>query len=497
MPSSCAAAGCRGNYRGEPYSRVVRFPKDEEKRQAWIDAMPNDPETLKHRKEIWICAAHFDCEWVNIRGGKYPAKPPSIFPGAPKSCLKQTRSTPRQTQAATSEVRGKRQQSLQEARDRITNFDNFVNNIKHHIENYSFIHNDNDFTMFMTDTMGRKVIQFLHFRNVESNFGFLKLISAEKNGFEVPKSKFSIQKDCLIHKWSDLKSIINVINDHDTSYVDHLNRALQELDLCDELLDSPNFQFIQDQLQLLLKPPSRRRYSKHTVIFALELLGVSPAAYRLVRNSKSMILPGEKFIRSLLSNTFQDENLSNIFENLQPQQRIVNILFDEVKLKQVTRYCGGHIMGYAENNSSELATSALVIELVCHYGGPRYIMRIYPVNRLKADQLRGMVLEAANAVVQKGGHPLSFICDNCPLNQKTYKELGGPGKVDLQPIGISVFMLYDYVHIFKNIRNNWYTEPSKELTFLMDGKEYVASWQDIVTLYDADKAQPVRLTNLR
>ena len=83
-----------------------------------------------------------------------------------------------------------------------------------------------------------------------------------------------------------------------------------------------------------------------------------------------MILPSERLIKSLLSNTFQDENLSDIFEILQPRQRIVNIIFDEVKLKQVTRYSGGYIMDYAEYKSSELATSALVTELVCHYCGP-------------------------------------------------------------------------------------------------------------------------------
>ena len=137
-----------------------------------------------------------------------------------------------------------------------------------------------------------------------------------------------------------------------------------------------------------------------------------------------------------------------------------------------------------------------MIELVCHYGGPKYIFRIYPVNKLNAQQLRPMLLEAANAVVQKGGHLLSMTCDNCTLNQATYKALGGPGKVDLQTIGISVFMLYDYVHIFKNVRNNWFTEPSKKLTFTVDGKEYLASWKDIETLYNVDKVMPVRLTKL-
>ena len=63
-------------------------------------------------------------------------------------------------------------------------------------------------------------------------------------------------------------------------------------------------------------------------------------------------------------------------------------------------------------------------------------------------------------------------------------------------MGLPMFLLYDYVHIFKNIRNNWYTELSKELIFTMDNKELLASWKDIETLYNADKAHSVRLTKL-
>ena len=40
------------------------------------------------------------------------------------------------------------------------------------------------------------------------------------------------------------------------------------------------------------------------------------------------------------------------------------------------------------------------------------------------------------------------------------------------------------------------TEPSKELTFNVDGIEYVAKWADIVILYEEDKQTPIRLTKL-
>ena len=86
-----------------------------------------------------------------------------------------------------------------------------------------------------------------------------------------------------------------------------------------------------------------------------------------------------------------------IFEKLKPQQRLVNILFDEVKLIQAMHFTGGHVLGYAnntsedlanDNNSVELASHALVIEITCHFGGPRYILRVLPVAKLKADSLK-------------------------------------------------------------------------------------------------------------
>ena len=197
-----------------------------------------------------------------------------------------------------------------------------------------------------------------------------------------------------------------------------------------------------------------------------------------------------------MSKSLSDSNLEKRFESLKPQQRLVNILFDEVKLKQAMRFTGGHVVGHAENNGNVLATSALVTEIVCHYGGPRKIMRIIPVSCLKAPQLKDVLLQTAQGVLEKGGKPISFISDNCPLNQATYNALGGPGYVHLPTLGISADLVYDYIHIFTNLRNSWIAELSKELSFSVDEKEYVAKWSDVEQLYEEDKKNPIRLTKL-
>ena len=89
-----------------------------------------------------------------------------------------------------------------------------------------------------------------------------------------------------------------------------------------------------------------------------------------------------------MSRSLQDSSLQAALAELKPEQRLVNILFDEVKLKSALRFSAGHIAWHAANKSEKLATSALAFELVCHYGGPRFVVRVVPVANLDARQLR-------------------------------------------------------------------------------------------------------------
>ena len=96
---------------------------------------------------------------------------------------------------------------------------------------------------------------------------------------------------------------------------------------------------------------------------------------------------------------------------------------------------------------------------MCHYGGPRFIVRVIPVANLNAGQLKEYLLEVITMVERSGCRPVSSVCDNCPLNQRIYKDLGVPGLVQVPIHTLQMYLVYDYVHIFINIRNEWITEP--------------------------------------
>ena len=217
------------------------------------------------------------------------------------------------------------------------------------------------------------------------------LANAEKDGIVVPKKEFPLQKNSLVSKWTQIDDIVNVVGRYDADNNDYLKNVLRSLDSMTDIYDSAYYQFLRGQLQLLLCVPNARRFDKQTLVIAAELYSISPAAYKMLRRSGVLALPCVTTMKRLLRGSFQDANLPPLFQKLKPQQRLVNLLFDEVKLTQTLRFSGGHILGYEQNGDNEvLATHALVLEIVCHHGGTRHILRVCPVAKLKSDDLKSI-----------------------------------------------------------------------------------------------------------
>ena len=50
-----------------------------------------------------------------------------------------------------------------------------------------------------------------------------------------------------------------------------------------------------------------------------------------------------------------------------------------------------------------------------------------------------------------------------------------------------MFLLFDFIHLVKNIRNNWLTEQSGELSFNHKDQSFTAKLEDLLSLYDLEK----------
>ena len=61
---------------------------------------------------------------------------------------------------------------------------------------------------------------------------------------------------------------------------------------------------------------------------------------------------------------------------------------------------------------------------------------------------------------------------------------------------LQMYLVYNYVHILKNIRTNCIRDPQHKLSFQLDGTEYKACWKDILHLYETDSKTQRRMTKL-
>ena len=79
------------------------------------------------------------------------------------------------------------------------------------------------------------------------------------------------------------------------------------------------------------------------------------------------------------------------------------------------------------------------------------------------------------------------------MNQSFFRKFD---RVDPWRTRDNMFLLFDFVHLLKNIRNNWITEATQELVFTRDGKEYTARWADLIKLQKLESSNLTKMSKL-
>ena len=102
---------------------------------------------------------------------------------------------------------------------------------------------------------------------------------------------------------------------------------------------------------------------------------------------------------------------------------------------------------------------------------------------------------SVDAITQAGGCVKALVCDGNRNNQAFFKLFGSNPERPWETQS-GIFLLFDYVHILKSIRNNWLTEATGELTFLHDGVTRTAKWRHLVQLYKLEAESLVKMSDL-
>ena len=158
-------------------------------------------------------------------------------------------------------------------------------------------------------------------------------------------------------------------------------------------------------------------------------------------------------------------------------------MFDEVYVKKALLFHGGSVFDKALNHPAMLAKSVLGVMVESLLGGPTFLSKMPPVTQLNSEFMLDEISKTIAAIEAVNGEVKVLICDNNRVNQKLFKIMDAVSdKPWLTKAGC--YLLFDFVHLLKSLRNNWLTERSKELLFYDNGVAKVAKWVHLETLFN-------------
>lgn len=448
---------------------VYRFPRDESDKQRWIDSLPNA--NFKWSKDSVVCEKHWPVGYAtkNAQGGHVrPVDPPSVF-DVPASCVPTPPPRLRST-GNTLSVRNSQPDELQKflQLDKFS-LDKFADEIRECDDVLHWQTND-EFCLQSRTRMG-------------SVHDFVLYVNRMTHEFEAYHLGVSVRVPFM------RTSVLNAMSE-----ATELVRFLRNFEC-----DSGRAAFCVRQLALL----SDKRFTAEDYAVALRLRSYGCAAYSAFR--ELVVLPGVRTMQRLVSSVNkvdEEQHLTRVLGSLTEQQRVCNLLVDEVYVQARLEYHGQVVYGEASNQAGEAARTVLTFMLACLCGGPHFCVRLLPISKLDSLLLRQQVEEICILVEKCGGTVISVVSDNNRTNRAAYallcdKEtkpwLGTSPACPSRPL----YLLSDPTHLLKSVRNSWITEEHKEIAYVADGRgSRVAKWAALEKLYDSqDKLfQQARLT---
>lgn len=480
MGKKCCVYGCKTNYSSEKGCNaerklsVYRFPKDENEKKAWISAIPNDK--LVVSKNTVVCELHWPSgfETISCRGKQRPKHPPSVWPNVPASQIPTPAPPPRTTVRSSCSHRNTEQ-------DELTAF-LLSDTVTFHDLQEQLLSNKKELSIPMIAFMDSGILNIQSKKYFNGVPLFLVKIFEDQTfenlhlGVRCTAASLSKNRITTLKTWSALEENIRYLN-------------------CMEVDDKK--QVIQQQLQAMgTQQIGKPLYTPDIIMRAFQYFATSRCLYERLRHDFQ--LPSVQTLTRITSKVGKlDESTfsSAVFKSLDERQKLCVLLQDEVYVKKMMLYHGGQVFGRSADNPECLAKTVLGIMISCMFGGPNFLSKILPTSRLNSSFLNDQIQLSLAAIERAGGHVKAIICDGNRNNQAFFQLLGADRQRPWETRS-GIFLLYDYVHILKNIRNNWLTETTGELSFDDDGVKRTAKWSHLVELYKLEAESLVKMSTL-
>ncbi|KAG1659406.1 THAP domain-containing protein 1 [Nymphon striatum] len=264
--------------------------------------------------------------------------------------------------------------------------------------------------------------------------------------------------------------------------------------------------FIAEQLELLLcKTKSARRYSPSCIIFSYLLYSVSANAYRNLLNHQILCLPSISTLQKVTNKTRRfstNEYLTIRSKELNSQQQNVILMVDEIYTSERMEYSSATGKIFGLTTESQLCGTLLCF-MICSLNCPyKDVVSLIPINVITAKKLE-VHCNGVLKLLDNIGFNVVLICmDNHPVNRSYITKILCEGNLKPQvknPInGNPLFVLFDPVHNFKNVYNNF---QSKKIFKYPDFNSIdsipinTASFHDLIDLCNIESDKPMRMAH--
>jgi len=216
-----------------------------------------------------------------------------------------------------------------------------------------------------------------------------------------------------------------------------------------------------------------------------------------------VVLPHPKYVCKLAGNSNSNnvDCLKQRIDGLNDDEKLINVLLDETHVKSAMSYKGGKVTGSA-SNSEEIADSLQAFMITSLRSGYKDVVSLFPVKNITGLDLLKYTKDVLLMLRELGFKVITLISDNNRLNRKMFEQLCGGILISpvANPVDTSspIFLLFDTVHLFKCIRNNWINQRNPAQTFIIPSSDNVnvgecISFKQIVDLYNSESASIVKL----
>lgn len=255
--------------------------------------------------------------------------------------------------------------------------------------------------------------------------------------------------------------------------------------------------------RVYLKPKGRPPYTAAIMRFALLLRHTSLQAYRMLLTK--FPFPSISLLQKIQQGGVDPiKSLKKLRENHMISSHIV-LMVDEMYVQKGSQYQAGSYVGLSENG--ELYKGVVVFMVVGLQKSIPFVVQALPEVRISGQWLAEKISDCITLLGEAGFLVRAVCADNHSSNVNSFKRLkkkyNGENYSIVHPANNQkrTFLLFDTVHILKNIRNNLlackkFVFPSFQFEFPYL-KIYCPAgfigWADLHALYEKDLKQQANL----